>query len=270
MADFRRIAGNLWAVSTRRLNGSTLRVMDSVQFNYSGVKQGIEEDGFSVLRNVFSKQEVERLIESVSKIEREEGVRSRGGVYAIRNLLHLSPVIRELAHSTRVRSIVEEILQDGILAVRATLFDKTAGANWLVPWHQDLTVCVDERLDVPGYGPWTMKAGVWNVQPPASILERMLSLRIHLDDCEESNGALRVLAGTHRVGRLNAAGIAEQRRTAAAVSCVVGAGGVVLMRPLLIHASSAASKATHRRVIHVDYASCSLDGGLRWALSSQR
>ena len=242
--------------------------MDTGEFKHTGVKQGIEEHGFSVLGNVFTKPEVELLIESVSKIEREEGVRSRGGVYAIRNLLHLSPVVRELAYSTRVRSIVEEILEDDFLAVRATLFDKTAGANWLVPWHQDLTVCVDGRLDVPGYGPWTMKAGVWNVQPPASILERMLSLRIHLDDCEESNGALRVLAGTHRVGRLNAAGIAEQQRTAAAVSCIVGAGGVVLMRPLLIHASSAASKATHRRVIHVDYTSCSLDGGLRWATTS--
>jgi ectoine hydroxylase-related dioxygenase (phytanoyl-CoA dioxygenase family) len=249
--------------------GSTLRIMDTTQSNQTGVKQEIEEFGFSVLPNVFGRQEVELLIESISKIEREEGVRSRGGVYAIRNLLHLSPVVMELAYSTRVRSIVGEILRDDVLAVRATLFDKTTGANWLVPWHQDLTVCVDEMLDVPGYGPWTTKAGVWHVQPPASILERMLSLRIHLDDCDESNGALRVLRGTHRVGRLNAAGIAERQRTATAVSCVVGAGGILLMRPLLIHASSAASKATHRRVIHVDYASCSLDGGLRRATPSK-
>jgi ectoine hydroxylase-related dioxygenase (phytanoyl-CoA dioxygenase family) len=243
--------------------------MDTAQAKQTGLKQGIEEYGFSILRNVFSKSEVEILIESISKIDREEGVRSRGGVYAIRNLLQLSPVVRELAYSSRLRSIVEEILPDDSLPVRATLFDKTTGANWLVPWHQDLTVCVDERLDVPGYGPWTRKAGVWHVQPPASILERMLSLRIHLDDCDESNGALRVLHGTHRIGRLNAAGIADQQRTATAVSCIVGAGGIVLMRPLLIHSSSAASKATHRRVIHIDYASCSPDGGLRWAATSK-
>jgi ectoine hydroxylase-related dioxygenase (phytanoyl-CoA dioxygenase family) len=217
---------------------------------------------------VFGKLEIEHLINSISDIADERGVRSRGGVYAIRDLLQLSPVFRELACSVKVRKIVEESLQNSASPVRATLFDKTAGANWLVPWHQDLTICVSARLDVPGYGPWTMKAGVWHVQPPASILDRMLSVRIHLDDCSESNGAPRVLRGTHRLGRLNAVQIAERQRIAASVSCIVDAGGVVLMRPLLIHASSAASEAVHRRVIHIDYASSELDGGLRWATVS--
>jgi hypothetical protein len=224
--------------------------------------------GFSILPGVFGKEEIQVLVDCVSKIDGENGIRSRGGVYAIRNLLHLSPVIRDLACSAKVRSLAEGILQGSALAVRATLFDKTAGANWLVPWHQDLTVCVETRLDVPGYGPWTRKAGVWHVQPPVSILERMVSVRIHLDDCDESNGALRVLPGTHKLGRLNAAQIAEQQRITASVSCVVDAGGLVLMRPLLIHASSAAGKATHRRVVHIDYASCPLDGGLHWASAS--
>jgi hypothetical protein len=228
-----------------------------------------EQQGFSVLPDVFTKPEVSSLIDSISRIGRDESVRSRGGVYAVRNLLRLCPVIGDLARSPRVRSIVEEIFPDEAIAVRATLFDKTAGANWLVPWHQDLTVCVVARLDVSGYGPWTRKAGVWHVQPPPSILERMLSVRIHLDDCGESNGALRVLPGTHRLGRLPAGAIAEHQRSGAEVSCVAGAGGVVLMRPLLLHASSAASKATHRRVIHIDYASCPLDGGLQWAANVQ-
>ena len=228
----------------------------------------VEQDGFSILPGVLGKREIERLINAISNIADESGVRSRGGVYAIRNLLQLSPVIRELACSAKVRSIVEETLQNSASPVRATLFDKTGGANWLVPWHQDLSICVDTRLDVTGYGPWTMKAGIWHVQPPTYILDRMLSVRIHLDDCNESNGALRVLPGTHRFGRLNAVQIAERQRLATSVSCVIGAGGVVLMRPLLIHASSAASETTHRRVIHIDYASCQLDGGLRWATVS--
>jgi ectoine hydroxylase-related dioxygenase (phytanoyl-CoA dioxygenase family) len=150
------------------------------------------------------------------------------------------------------------------MASSRPLFDKTGSANWLVPWHQDLTICVDTRLDVPGYGPWTKKAGIWHVQPPPSILDRMLSVRIHLDDCNESNGALRVLPGTHRLGRLNADQIAALRRTATCVICAIGVGGVLLMRPLLIHGSSTASEASHRRVIHIDYASCQLDGGLQW------
>ncbi len=227
--------------------------------------QEVEEHGFSVLPDVFSKEEVGLLIDATSRIQGENGVRSRGGVYAIRNLLQLAPAVSDLARSSRIRSIAAEILGDEAMPVRATLFDKTKGANWLVPWHQDLTVCVAGRLDVLGYGPWTMKAGVWHVQPPVPILERMLSVRVHLDECDESNGALRVLAGTHRLGRLDAAQIAEQQQSARSVTCVTGAGGMVLMRPLLIHASSAASKATHRRVIHIEYSACTLDGGLRWA-----
>jgi ectoine hydroxylase-related dioxygenase (phytanoyl-CoA dioxygenase family) len=137
-----------------------------------------------------------------------------------------------------------------------------------VPWHQDLTICVITRADVLGYGPWTIKAGVCHVQPPISVLENMLSVRIHLDDCDESNGALRVLPGTHNLGRLIAAQISEQQRLAASISCAAQKGDVVLMRPLLLHASSAASKAVHRRVIHLDYASSQLDGGLQWPITA--
>ena len=92
----------------------------------------------------------------------------------------------------------------------------------------------------------------------------MLSIRIHLDDCDADDGALRVLPGTHRLGRLAAGEISEQHRLDASVACAVREGDVVLMRPLLLHASSAASKAAHRRVIHIDYAYSQLDGGLQW------
>jgi hypothetical protein len=242
--------------------------MDTSRPNQPLHDNDVEQNGFSILPGVWEEGEIERLIRAISGIADANGVRSRGGVYAIRNLLQLSPEIRELARSAKPLAIVEATLRSKATPVRATLFDKTGGANWLVPWHQDLTICVEERIDVPGYGPWTRKAGIWNVQPPASILERMLSVRIHLDDCHESNGALRVLPGTHRLGRLNAVEIAERQRVGTAVVCAIGAGGAVLMRPLLLHASSAATEAAHRRVIHIDYAACELDGGLRWAAAS--
>jgi ectoine hydroxylase-related dioxygenase (phytanoyl-CoA dioxygenase family) len=167
-----------------------------------------------------------------------------------------------------IRAIVDEHLGQGAFPVRGTLFDKTAGANWLVPWHQDLTICVAAPREVPGYGPWTRKAGVWHVQPPTCVLERMFSVRVHLDDCDASNGALRVLPGTHRLGRLTAPRIGELERDSAAVTCAVRSGDVVVMRPLLVHASSAAAEATHRRVIHIDYAVSGLDGSLQWLRSS--
>jgi ectoine hydroxylase-related dioxygenase (phytanoyl-CoA dioxygenase family) len=223
-----------------------------------------DQDGFSILPGVFGSGEIESLIAAVARVGEEQGVRSRTGVYAIRNLLEVSPAIRALANSPKVRAIVEAHLGTSAFPVRGTLFDKIVGANWLVPWHRDLTICVADRVDVPSYGPWTRKAGVFHVQPPASVLEGMLSLRIHLDHCEEPNGALRVLQGTHKLGRLTAAQVAEEQRARASIACVARAGDVLLLRPLLVHASSAASQATHRRVIHIDYASSHLDGGLRW------
>jgi ectoine hydroxylase-related dioxygenase (phytanoyl-CoA dioxygenase family) len=230
--------------------------------------KGVKEGGFAILPGAFRHEEIENLICAISKIDHDDAVRNRGGVYAIRNLLLLSPAIDELAHSVSVRSIVEEHLEKAAFPVRGTLFDKTTAANWLVPWHQDLTICVASRLNVPGYGSWTMKAGVCHVQPPISILENMLSLRIHLDDCDEDSGPLRVLPGTHGFGRLAVEEISKQQRSVVPVSCAVRKGDAILMRPLLLHASSTASRALRRRVIHIDYASSQLDGGLRWSVTT--
>lgn len=129
--------------------------------------------------------------------------------------------------------------------MRDTLFDKTAGPNWLVPFHQDLTIEVKERRDVDGFGPWTEKAGAICVQPPTWIMEAMVSIRLHLDDCDASNGALRVMRGSHRMGRLKP-------------------GDGLILPPLLLHASSRATTAAHRRVIHIDFTSVDLPGGLEW------
>ena len=217
---------------------------------------------------MLSQDEMERLTSAISGVGGEGGVRTRGGVYAIRNLLRLSPEVRELAWTDQVRSMAGATLGSGAWPVRAILFDKTPGANWLVPWHQDLTICVRAKLDLPGYGPWTRKAGVWHVQPPVAVLEGMLSVRLHLDHCGASNGALRVLPGTHKLGRLSGWQIAEQQRLVTAVRCDADAGDALLMRPLLVHASSPAAEAGHRRVVHIDYACSRLEGGLEWAVEA--
>ena len=122
-----------------------------------------------------------------------------------------------------------------------------------------------QRIDVSGYGPWSIKEGVPHVQPPIEILETMVTVRLHLDDCDESNGPLRVIPGSHRMGRLDAADIVKSRANQKEVICSMQAGGALLMRPLLLHASSEASAPTHRRVIHLEYAACPLADGLEWA-----
>jgi ectoine hydroxylase-related dioxygenase (phytanoyl-CoA dioxygenase family) len=213
-------------------------------------------DGFAIIHDVLSASEVGPLIEVTS----ETIAPRRGGV---RNLLALDAVAR-LAESPAIRRFVEPVLGPTARAVRGTLFDKTPEANWKVPWHQDLSIAVEQKMHLEGYGPWSVKAGVVHVQPPADILEKMLAVRIHLDDCLEENGPVRVIPGSHRLGRLNVDQIGEITAHAEAVSCPVRAGGVLLMRPLILHASSASQAPLHRRVIHIDYASVDLPAGLSW------
>lgn len=232
--------------------------------------QALASDGFAILRDVFSEPEVSCLIDSLAAIDQAAGVRSRGGVYAVRNLLELSPAVDRLAASQQVKEMAEVALGRNVFVVRGLLFDKTPSANWIVPWHQDLTIAVADKADVPDYGPWTRKAGVWHVQPPVDVLEQMVSVRIHLDACDELNGALRVLPATHGLGRLSTAQIAEQQSRVAPVVCAADAGDVLVMKPLLLHASSAANQASHRRVIHLDFAGCQLDGGLIWSTQKHK
>ncbi|HVO96487.1 MAG TPA: phytanoyl-CoA dioxygenase family protein [Bryobacteraceae bacterium] len=216
----------------------------------------IAADGFAVTEKVLPDAAIATLIAATGS-HLEHG---RGG---IRNLLALGAVAR-LAESQAIRDLVEPVLGADARAVRGTLFDKTPDANWKVPWHQDLSIAVQQRVDLDGYGPWSVKAGVVHVQPPVDILEKMLAVRIHLDDCHEENGVVRVIPGSHAIGRLSVEKIGEITAIARSVSCPVRAGGVLLMRPLLLHASSASSVPSHRRVIHVDYASAELPAGLSW------
>jgi ectoine hydroxylase-related dioxygenase (phytanoyl-CoA dioxygenase family) len=134
----------------------------------------------------------------------------------------------------------------------------------MVPWHQDLTVAVQARVAAPGFGPWTVKAGVPHVQPPVGVLERMVTVRVHLDDCDERSGALRVVPGSHRGGRLGAVATRGWLDRVAPVPCPVPAGGALVIRPLLLHASSASDAPGHRRVIHLEYAADPLPGGVAW------
>jgi ectoine hydroxylase-related dioxygenase (phytanoyl-CoA dioxygenase family) len=140
----------------------------------------------------------------------------------------------------------------------------TSGANWKVVWHQDVTIAVEQRIDTPGFGPWTVKRGVPHVQAPAAVLERMVAVRVHLDRCGVENGPMRILPGSHRHGRLSAEAIARWRAECIAVAPSVERGGVLAFRPLLLHASSAALVPSRRRVIRIEFAANDLPAPLRW------
>ena len=144
--------------------------------------------------------------------------------------------------------------------VRAILFDKTADNNWAVPWHQDRTIAVRARREVPDFGPWSVKAGVVHVEPPFEIIAGMITIRAHLDDCGEDNAPLLIAPGSHRVGRVTATRAAEVACELGQATCVAAAGDLWVYATSIVHASERAQTPRRRRVLHVDYANRGLAG----------
>jgi ectoine hydroxylase-related dioxygenase (phytanoyl-CoA dioxygenase family) len=211
----------------------------------------IEQDGFAVVPRCLDGQAVERLRDDLGDAK-----------HAQRNLLSV-PAVRELAASRAVREIMETVLGPKCFAVRGILFNKTQQSNWKVAWHQDLTIAVRERREVDGFGPRTTKAGVLHVQPRAEVMNRILAIRLHLDESGLDNGPLRVVPGSHKAGRLSTGGVADWQKTES-VTCTVPEGGALLMRPLLLHASSVCTAPKPRQVIHLEFAVEELPQGLEW------
>ena len=216
-------------------------------------RSNIDDDGFAISASLLLDGGQRALLNALGEVH---GPGRRG-------VLGVSEVAR-LAHSEKLLQLVQGYTSATVLPVRAIYFDKSPQANWFVGWHQDLTLAVREKIDVLDFGPWSVKDGVPHVQAPVEILERMLAVRVHLDNCDESNGALRVLPGTHRLGRLSPERIRKLRVEVAEKVCCLSAGDALLMRPLLLHASGKSQAVGHRRLLHIEYASPELPGGLRW------
>ena len=221
-----------------------------------------QRDGYAIREGVIAIDEVGVLRQAIADIPRGEEVRRRQSVYGVRNLLQICPAVRRLAADARIRQFVNPLLGDGAFAVRALFFDKPPGGNWSLHWHQDNVVAVAERREAPDFVGWSNKAGVWQVQPPAEVLANMVAIRVHLDDSGLDNGPLRVLPGSHRQGWIE--DLEPWKRSVGEVACTVGAGGIVAMCPLTLHASAASQSDRNRRVIHLEYAVDELPSGLQW------
>jgi len=180
-----------------------------------------------------------------------------------RRLIEL-PWCRELAMRLIRYERLSRILSTDVIPVQCTLFVKSIESNWLVSLHQDLSIPVAERVNRPGYQGWSEKEGELFVQPPVSVLDDVLAVRLHLDDCNEQNGALSVLPGSHRLGRLTAAAATQAKVERGQVCVEVPRRGAMLMKPLILHASSKVSIGGVRRVLHFVFAPAELPGALRW------
>ena len=208
----------------------------------------IEKDGFAVISGVILQEEALVMLRELGEAQPR---RSRAG---IRHLMS-HRAVAALATDPRLLDIASEILGTESFPFRATLFDKSPDANWLVVWHQDTALPLRGRHETPGWGPWSVKEGIIYAHAPTHALDRVVALRVHLDASTEQNGPLRVVPGTHKLGVLADEEVYRLATESSTVDCLAGQGAVLAMRPLLIHSSSKSQIEAPRRVLHIEYAS---------------
>jgi ectoine hydroxylase-related dioxygenase (phytanoyl-CoA dioxygenase family) len=208
----------------------------------------IQKHGFAIIPELVRRQDIDGLLEELNKANLP---RSRAGM---RHAMRL-PAVAAIARDARLMEIAQETLGRDAFPFRATLFDKSPTANWLVVWHQDTALPLQEPHEALGWGPWSVKNGVTYAHAPESALGEVLALRLHLDDSTAENGPLRVLPGTHTLGVLTDEALHDLSTKILAIDCIVPRGGVLAMRPLIVHASSKSQSDAPRRVLHIEYAS---------------
>ena len=208
------------------------------------------KEGFAIVPKTISICAIESLIHEANRISHA------AGSVCVRNIRSKSEIFRTLTFP--------HILPPGYHSVRSILFDKSADENWPVAWHQDLTIAVREKKDLPQYGPWSIKDQTPHVQPPLALLEGMITLRLHLDDTPSENGALQLIAGSHRLGKIPSAEVTRHTHQKASI-CECQPGDILLMSPLILHSSKRSENPSHRRVLHFEFAPTdSLHPSLNW------
>jgi len=175
-----------------------------------------------------------------------------------------SSVLNVVTHKELVNE-ARNILGKEPQIVRVIFFDKTPDKNWLVTWHQDKTVALNDRKEIEGWGPWTLKDKTHHVQPPRSVLNQMVTFRVHLDPAGNKSGCLKIIPCSHERGILKQSEINEIVKNTEPVFCVVKSGDTVVMRPHILHSSSKSITSEHRRVIHIEFSSYELPNGISWA-----
>lgn len=210
-----------------------------------------DRDGYQIVEAVMAEGECEALLGTLSLPSGLAGTRS------------LLDICLGAVDRIRANEPLRHVLPSDYVAVQCSLFSKMPDRNWLVAPHQDLSIPVRDRIDSKACTGWSSKEGRLFTQPPVPVLERLVAIRLQLDPGSEDTGPLQVLPGSHRQGRRQSR--PDLRGGNAMRPCIVGKGGVVAMRPLLVHASSRARSALPRRVLHFLFGPRQLPHGLEWA-----
>lgn len=232
--------------------------------NLQNHKNLIQENGFTVINHIFPDEEIRKISELIQNIDSsKETFRKSKDLFAIRQFLKEIPEVKDLVFNDKLKTIVGEIFGKNYFTVKSIYFDKPETSNWYVAYHQDLTISVDKKVALENFGPWTTKQNQFAVQPPLDILENIYTVRIHLDDTDENNGALKVVPKSHSKGIYRPETIDWNVETE--TICNVEKGGVMIMKPLLLHGSNRTTNARRRRVIHIEFSDKDLPAELNWS-----
>lgn len=230
-------------------------------------KKELEERGFTIINSVYSREEINSIKEFINSQDTSCPIfRKSENLFAIRQFIKELPQIKSMVFNDKLKSIINAIEKNAFI-VKSIYFDKPEKSNWFVAYHQDLTISVDKKESIEGFGPWTSKHNQFAVQPPLDILENIFTIRIHLDDTDENNGALKVIDGSHlkKIFRPETINYANEKE----IFCNVEAGGIMLMKPLLLHGSNRTSNQKRRRVIHIEFSNKVLPELIKWSEFTQ-
>lgn len=217
-------------------------------------KESLAQKGFSKTESIFSNEELQELINLIGNTEKK---------YAIRQLIHKVPEIwNVIFKNEKFTQLYDDVCNDTFFLSKAIFFNKPSKSNWFVSYHQDLSISVKERIEIEGYTKWTNKNGQLRVIPPKEVLEIIMTIRIHLDKTEATNGALKVIPGSHDKGIIRVDASFDKDNYGEVIVCEVAKGGVMLMKPLLLHASSKSISEFDRRVIHLEF--CNKEIPIQW------
>lgn len=228
------------------------------------MKNEIAGNGFSIIPEVYTPAEIDSILGIISKSESNSPTfRKTKDLFAIRQFLKEVPEAASIILNEKLKRIIRELFGNSYFIVKSIYFDKPGASNWFVAYHQDLTISVNKKVDIEGFGPWTVKQDQFAVQPPVDILENNFTIRIHLDDTDELNGALKVIPGSHskKICRPETIDLAKETES----FCRVQKGGIMIMKPLLLHASDRTVNNNNRRVIHIELSDAQLPPEIQWS-----
>lgn len=224
----------------------------------------IHENGFTTIDGIYSTDDVEKIISAIKQADTSrETFRKSTDLFAVRQFLKEIPEVFDIIFNYNLKTLLKELLGNNYFVVKSIYFDKPQSSNWYVSYHQDLTISVDKKMELEGFQSWTTKQDQFAVQPPLDFLQNILTVRIHLDETNENNGALKVVPKSHLKGIYRPETI--DWAVESEISCNVSKGGIMLMKPLLLHSSGRTTDNKQRRVIHIEFSNQELPEELNWA-----